>query len=123
MRFLTREEVLAIHERLIEQTGGSAGMRDEGLLDSAISAPVHRQHYEQADVSICAATYAYHLTANHPFVDGNKRIGAAVSEIFVVLNGGQLIASNDDIVDLFLAIAAGTCPRDEVERRFERWVK
>ena len=122
MLFPRKDEVLEIHRRLIEQSGGSPGIRDEGLLDSALVAAANRQHYEGADLASCAATYAFHLTRNHPFVDGNKRIGAAVAEIFVRLNGAQLTADNDAIVELFSGIAAGTLSREEVERLFVRWV-
>ena len=122
MLFPRKEEVLEIHAKLLEQFGGPPGIRDEGLLHSALMAAAHRQHYEGADLATCAATYAFHLTRNHPFVDGNKRAGAAVAEIFVRLNGAQLAATNDEIVELFLAIAAGTVTRDEVERVFTRWV-
>src|SRR5438309_7693703 len=122
MLFPRKDEVLEIHRRLIEQSGGSPGICDEGLLDSALVAAANRQHYEGADLASCAATYAFHLTRNHPFVDGNKRIGAAVAEIFVRLNGAKLSASNDEIVQLFLGIAAGTASREEVERTFAHWV-
>jgi death-on-curing protein len=66
--------------------------------------------------------YAFHLIQNHPFVDGNKRVGAAVAEIFIRLNGGQLNATNDEIVELFLGIAAGRISREDVEKAFARWV-
>jgi len=91
MLFPRKDEVLAIHRKLIDQFGGVHGLRDEGLLDSALLAAASRQHYEGADIAACAATYAYHLTRNHPFVDGNKRIGAAVSEVFVQLKGGASV--------------------------------
>jgi len=106
--------VLDIHGKLLAQFGGPPGIRDEGLLDSALLAAANRQHYEGAGLATCAATYAFHLTMNHPFVDGNKRVGAAVAEIFVRLNGAQLSASNDEIVELFLGIAAGTKSREAV---------
>src|SRR5947209_2207166 len=122
MLFPHKDEVLEIHRRLIEQFGGLPGIRDEGLLDSALVAAANRQHYEGADLATCAARYAFHLTRNHPFVDGNKRIGAAVAEIFVRLNGAQLAADNDAIVALFSGIASGTLSREEVERVFVRWV-
>jgi death-on-curing protein len=122
MLFPRKDEVLEIHRRLLEQFGGGPGTRDEGLLDSALLAAANREHYEGADLATCAATYAYHLTRNHPFVDGNKRVGAAVAEIFVRLNRGQLLASNDEIVDFFLAIAAGAVSREAVEQAFARWV-
>src|SRR5438270_5262277 len=122
MLFPHKDEVLEIHRKLLEQFGGLPGIRDEGLLDSALLAAATRQHYEGADLATCAATYAFHLTRNHPFVDGNKRVGAAVAEIFIRLNGAQLAASNDEIVELFLGIAVGTVSREEVEQAFARWV-
>src|SRR5206468_2829860 len=122
MLFPHKEEVMEIHAKLLERFGGLPGIRDEGSLDSALMAAAHRQHYEAADLATCAATYAFHLTQNHPFVDGNKRVGAAVAEVFVQLNGGRLTASNDQIVQLFLDIAAGAVSREEVEQAFARWV-
>jgi death on curing protein len=122
MLFPHKNEVLEIHRQLIERFGGLHGIRDDGALDSALLASANREHYEGADIATCAATYAYHLTQNHPFVDGNKRIGAAVAEIFVRLNGGRLSATNDEIVQLFLGIAAGIVARDELEAIFKRWV-
>jgi death-on-curing protein len=122
MLFPHKDEVLAIHRQLLERFGGLSGMRDEGALDSALLSAANRQHYEGVDLATCAATYAFHLTRNHPFVDGNKRVGAAVAEIFVRLNGARLDASDDEIVALFLGIAAGTVSRGEVEQLFARWV-
>jgi death on curing protein len=122
MRFPHKHEVLEIHRRLIDRFGGSHGLRDDGLLDSASLAAPQRQHYEGAGLATCAATYAFHLTRNHPFVDGNKRVGAAVAELFIGLNSATLTASNDEVVELFLGIAAGTVSRNEVEQLFARWV-
>lgn len=122
MHFPRKDEVIEIHRKLIEQFGGLHGLRDEGLLDSALLAAAHRQHYEGAGLAVCAATYAFHLTCNHPFADGNKRIGAAVAEIFLQLNGATLTATNDEIVALFFDIAAGSQSREDVERLFEKWV-
>jgi death-on-curing protein len=118
MLFPHKDEVLEIHRQLIDRFGGLDGIRDEGALDSALMAAANREHYEKADLATCAATYAYHLTQNHPFVDGNKRVGAAVAEIFLRLNGASLSATNDEIVELFLTIAAGTVPREQVEQWF-----
>jgi death on curing protein len=123
MLFPSKDEVLEIHRKLIEQFGGLAGIRDEGLLDSAILAAANRHHYESADLAMCAATYAYHLTRDHSFVDGNKRTGAAVAEVFVQLNGARLTATNDEIVALFFGIADGSITRQEVEQLFARWVQ
>ena len=85
MLFPRKSEVLEIHRKLIEQSGGTSGLRDEGLLDSALLAPANRQHYEAADLATCAATYAFHLTGNHPFMDGNNRVGGS--------GGGNLCAT------------------------------
>jgi death on curing protein len=122
MLFPRKDEVLLIHRKLIDEIGGSPGMRDEGLLDSALVAAANRYHYEQADLATCAATYAFHLVKNHPFIDGNKRVGAAAAELFVRLNGCRLTATNDEVVEWFLRIAAGDVSREEVERLFARWL-
>ncbi len=116
MRFPRKLDVLTIHARLIAETGGSIGLRDEALLESALASAENRFRYEHADLVTCAATYAYHLAQAHAFVDGNKRIAAAITEIFIVSNGSQLTMSNAEIVHLFLKIAGGSLNRDEVER-------
>ena len=120
--FLRVHEVLAIHVRGIEEFGGIPGVRDTGALEAALTAAENRAHYEQATLTICAATYAYHLTQAHAFLDGNKRVAAAVAEIFLELNGAELRATNDEIVTLFMAIAAGGVARQEVEQWFAQRV-
>ena len=122
MLFLYKTEVIDIHERLIEEFGGINGLRDEGALESALSSVENRAYYENADILICAATYAYHLTQAHAFIDGNKRIAAAISEIFLDINSIRLNATNDQIVDLFLSIASGEKSRNDVEHIFLQWV-
>lgn len=114
--------MLRIQRRLIDEFGGSHGLLNEGSLDSALLAAANRRHYENADLAVCAATYAYHLTMAHAFVDGNKRIGAATSEVFLMLNGANLSARNDQLVDQFLRIAAGKASRNEVEVWFRQWI-
>lgn len=118
MKFPDKLDVLTAHARLIAETGGSVGLRDEGLLESALAAAENRHGYEDADLATCAATYAYHLTQAHAFVDGNKRVAAAVTETFLESNGSQLAMTDAEIVRLFLDIAAGLLSRDEVERLF-----
>lgn len=122
MNFPDKFDVLIIHAQLIAATGGSEGLRDEGILESALSAPPNRVYYEQADLVICAATYAYHLTKAHAFIDGNKRVAAAVTETFLETNGAKLNLSNEEIVALFLDIAAGRIDRNEVENIFKQKV-
>lgn len=118
--FPRKQEVLDIHARLIDEFGGAHGTRDEGALESALASPETRAHYENADLATCAATYAYHLSQAHAFIDGNKRIAAAVSEIFIELNGARLDATNEQVVAFFMGIAAGRLSRDEVEKFFRR---
>lgn len=122
MLFLYKTEVIDIHERLIEEFGGINGLRDEGALESALASVENRAYYENADILICAATYAYHLTQAHAFIDGNKRIAAAISEIFLDINSIRLNATNDQIVDLFLSIASGEKSRNDIEQIFFQWI-
>ena len=116
-------DVLTVHARLIAETGGTDGLRDEGLLESALVAAENRYRYEAADVVSCSASYAYHLTQTHAFVDGNKRVAAAITEAFLETNGFELSMNNDEIVELFLAIASSELSRDQVEQRLRNKVK
>ena len=122
MLFLYKIEVIKIHKKLIEEFGGIHGLRDEGALESALASAKNRACYENAGVAICVATYAYHLTQAHAFIDGNKRIAAAVSEIFVEINGLKMNTTNDQIVELFLSIASGEKSKNDVEQIFSRWI-
>ena len=123
MTFPDKLDVLIVHARLISETGGTGGIRDEGLLESALAAAENRHHYEAADVVRCAATYAYHLTQAHAFIDGNKRVAAAITETFLETNGVRLIMTNDEIVQLFLKIASGAVNRDQIEHILREKVK
>lgn len=116
MKFPDKLDVLTVHAMLIAETSGVNGLRDEALLESALAAPENRHHYEAADVVSCAAAYAYHLTQAHAFVDGNKRVGAAITEAFLETNGFELRMTNEEIVELFLGIASSKLDRDEVEQ-------
>lgn len=120
--FLRKQEVISIQAQLIIAFGGSEGLRDEGALESALIAPQQRAYYEAADLVICAATYAYHLTKAHAFIDGNKRIAAAVTEIFVEMNGARLQATDESVVQLFLNIASDFITRDDVEGILQQWL-
>jgi death-on-curing protein len=97
-------------------------VRDAGALEAALRAVDNRAYYEQATLTICAATYAYHLTQGHAFLDGNKRVAAAVAEVFLELNGAELRTTNEEIVAVFLAIAAGQVSRQDVEQWFAQRV-
>ena len=117
MILLDKDEILEIQARLIERYGGIHGLRDEGALESALAAE-NRAYYEDAPVEILAATYAYHLSQAHAFLDGNKRIAAAAAGIFLELNGAWLDASQEEIIELFLDIAASRLSREDVEKKF-----
>ncbi|EDX82661.1 death-on-curing family protein [Synechococcus sp. PCC 7335] len=118
MEFPTLSDVLSIHRLIVAETGGQSGLRDQGLLESALKAAENRHYYEEADVIACAATYAYHLCMAHAFIDGNKRVAAAVSETFLLINGWQLRMENVALVDMFLKIADGALLRDAIEEAF-----
>ncbi len=120
--FLRQEEGLDLQAQAIDAFGGLHGLRDEGALVSALLAPEPRAFYEGADLAVCAATYAFHLTQAHAFIDGNKRIAAIATELFVELNGARLDASDEAVIDLFVRIAASTIPRDEVEQVLGGWI-
>lgn len=117
------DEVLLIHAEIIKATGGSEGLRDAGGLESALKAAENRFNYETEDLAKLAATFAYHLSQAHAFVDGNKRIAAVVAELFLKLNGAKLNATNDEIVEIFLAIAASELSREAVEEKFAAWLE
>ena len=117
MIFPQKLDVLTVHARLIAETGGTVELRSEALLESALAAAENRNHYEAADVVTCAATYSYHLVQAHAFLDGNKRVAAAITEAFLETNGYKLTMSNEEIVELFLAIASSEISREQVEQQ------
>ncbi|HEY0971787.1 MAG TPA: type II toxin-antitoxin system death-on-curing family toxin [Gemmatimonadales bacterium] len=114
-------EVLELHRQVVTEWGGSAGLRDLGALEGALAQP--RQTYGGADLypSLAekAAALGFALIRNHPFVDGNKRVGHAVLEVFLVLNGHELHATVDEAEQLVLGVAAGQIDRAE----FLGWVR
>ena len=114
--------MLALHARAIEEFGGLHGVRDAGALEAALTAVENRAYYEQATLTTCAATYAHHLTQAHAFLDGNKRVAAAVAEIVLALNRAELRTTDEQIVAVFLAIAAGQVSRQDVEQWFAQRV-
>ena len=115
MIFLRKVEILEVHRRLLAEHGGAPGILNEGALESALVAAENRRWYEEADLAACAATYAYHLTQAHAFMDGNKRVGAAAMEVFLVANNAGLNAEDDEIYHLIMGLASGTLTREEVE--------
>src|SRR3954462_7303571 len=114
--FLTVEEVLEIHQDQIDRYGGAGGVRDMGLLESAVRAPASTfgGHYLCGDLFGMAAAYLFHLVKNHAFVDGNKRVGTAAALTFLALNGVEIREDEPTFSDLVLAIATGAAGADEV---------
>jgi death on curing protein len=108
------------HREQLAAHGGADGVRDAGLLDSAMSRPQNLAAYGEPDIAALAAAYAYGIARNHPFVDGNKRTAAVVSETFLALNGATLLASDAELVVAFLALAAGDLSEDEVADWFRQ---
>ena len=105
---LYKRQILLLHEQLIAETGGSSGLRDEGMLDSALNAPFQSFSGEDVYPSLQQkAALCFGLVKNHPFVDGNKRIGAHAMLVFLTLNGIELQHSQTELSDVILKLAAG----------------
>ena len=117
--WLSKMAVLAIHGRLLAEHGGASGLRDESLLESALAAPANHFEYSQADIFMLAATYAFALTSNHPFIDGNKRTAFVSAGVFLELNGYRLEASEPDAVLAVLALSRGELDAEG----FSKWLK
>ena len=105
---------MAAHAEQLAEHGGGEGVRDAGALDSAMMRPRNLALYEEPDAAALAAAYAFGVARNHPFVDGNKRTAAVVSETFLVLNGHALDATDAELVVAVLALAAGELSEDEL---------
>jgi death-on-curing protein len=112
--FLNLDEVLAIHAEMIRRYGGSQGIRDLGLLEAAITVPEASfdGQYLHQGLAAMAAAYLFHVVLNHPFIDGNKRVGAAAADVFLGMNGCHLDASQDEYAAFVLAVAAGQAGKD-----------
>ena len=107
---LSKPQIFLLHEQLIAETGGSSGLRDEGMLDSALNAPFQTFGGEDVYPSLLQKTahLCFGLVKNHPFVDGNKRTGAHVMLVFLALNGIELQHTQTELSDIILQLAAGT---------------
>ena len=106
--WIDEADVLAIHDRLVELHGGSAGLRDASLLTSALAQPLQHLAYSNVDIIDLATAYVTGIVRNHPFVDGNKRTGFVVGILFLELNGYRFTAREADAAQAVLGIAAGT---------------
>jgi death-on-curing protein len=118
-RWVLREAVLALHERLLAEFGGLGGLRDVGLFDSALARPQQLFAYGKPKASDLAAAYAFGLVRNHPFLDGNKRIGFATAVLLLEINGCEFTAPEADAVVQTLALAAGALD----EAGYAAWLK
>jgi death-on-curing protein len=110
------EVVLAIHDEQLAEHGGQAGVRDRGLLESALARPRNQFEYGESSLARVAAAYAFGISRNHPFLDGNKRTSLVVAELFLELNGLEPTASDAACVATFLGLAAGELTEDDLTR-------
>ena len=117
--WIQREVIVAIHEMQLAEHGGLEGVRDAGLLDSALGRPQNLAAYEAPDAAALAAAYGWGISRNHPFIDGNKRTAFVAAELFLALNGQTLDANDSDCVTHMLALAAG----DLDEASFAAWLR
>jgi death on curing protein len=111
--------MLAVHEEQLAEHGGAGGLRDAGLLESALARPANLASYGEPDVADLAAAYGYGVARNHPFIDGNKRTAFVAVELFLALNGHTLVADDANCVLTMLAMAAGHM--SEVD--FASWIR
>ncbi|MES9840759.1 MAG: type II toxin-antitoxin system death-on-curing family toxin [Candidatus Thiodiazotropha endolucinida] len=117
--WVLHEVVIAVHQSLLAEHGGAPGIRDESLLESALSRP--RQRFEYSDepsIFDLAASYCYGLANNHPFVDGNKRIALTIAALFLELNGYSLTAPEPNAVVIIEELAAGNLSEDDLSSWF-----
>ena len=118
--WIATEVALAAHAEQLAEHGGGDGIRDAGMLDSAMSRPQNLAQYGDPDAAALAAAYAFGIARNHPFTDGNKRTAAVVSETFLMLNGYALGATDAELVVAFVALAAGELSEDELADWFRQ---
>ncbi|MBI1762610.1 MAG: type II toxin-antitoxin system death-on-curing family toxin [Acidobacteria bacterium] len=116
------KNILTFHHKQIERYGGSHGLRDQGALESALAAAQNRYAYEGADLAVCAATYTYHLSQAHAFIDGNKRIAWGAALLFLEMNGVILTVPEAEGEALCLGIADSRISRAEAEQYFAQWI-
>jgi death-on-curing protein len=117
--WLTKDPVLEIHINVVDASGGSHGLRDEGLLESALSRPQNVFAYEDTTIFDLAASYAEAIAHNHPFIDGNKRTALATAGIFLRINGYEMDADQQQLTDLMVDLAKKKISREEAASFFE----
>jgi death-on-curing protein len=117
------DAVLAIHDEQISEHGGVRGVRDLAIIDSALARPRNALAYGNPDAAALAAAYAFGLSSNHGFIDGNKRTAYVVAEVFLDLNGYAMDASDEAVVDRMLAVAAGVLPEEQLAEWFRSSIR
>jgi death-on-curing protein len=117
--WVTRDIIVAIHDEQLAIHGGASGLRDEGMLVSALDRPRNKWLYEQAELADLAAAYAFGMARNHPFVDGNKRTSLLALYTFLGVNGIDLIVPEAEAAAIILALAAGEVD----EEGLTRWIR
>lgn len=122
IKFITIDDAKDIYNGLIQKYGGTYGIRDEGLLDSAINTPLatFSSQYLHYDIYEMASAYAYHIIKNHPFVDGNKRAGIAIAIIFLDINDIEIEMTNEELYELTIKIATSEISKQEIADTFRK---
>lgn len=125
VEFLTVEVVLALHQRQLDRFGGGTGLRDPGLLDSAVAQPQASfgGTYAHEGLFAMAAAYLFHIVSNHPFVDGNKRAGLLAAQVFLAVNGVVLLDDSEAFYELTMGVAEGRIDKTTVAAELERIAK
>lgn len=118
-RWVLRAVVDVMHDRQLAEHGGASGLRDEGLLESALARAQHLHAYGETDLCILAAAYAGGICRNHPFVDGNKRTAFLTAYVFLRINDQTLVASEAEAVEMMMALAAG----EIADQAFADWLR
>lgn len=117
-RWISKKAAISIHHEQLTQHGGLPGIRDEGLLESALAKPQNLSSYQDATIARCAASYMYGIVRNHPFLDGNKRTGFVVGITFLILNGFYIKVEETEVVIKITALAEGTLS----EKKLDQWL-
>jgi death-on-curing protein len=119
-RWISKQALLLLHGESLAEHGGAGGIRDDGMLDSALGRPLNQHAYGGVDdLAQLAAAYAFGIARNHPFVDGNKRAALIAAGSFLLLNGQRLVADKVEAYEVTLALAAG----DTSENDFANWIR